>query len=60
MNSMGKSTRWLSILLIAGGLASCGDGSRKDAKEQVKYETQVMEPESRVYNIYIFPLRCMA
>ena len=53
MNSMGKSTRWLSILLIAGGLASCGDGSRKDAKEQVKYETQVMEPESRVYNIYI-------
>lgn len=53
MNSMGKTTRWLSILLIAGGLASCGDGSRKDAKEQVKYETQVMEPESRVYNIYI-------
>ena len=33
-------------------LSSCG-GSKKDEKAQVKYETQVMKPESRVYNLYI-------
>ena len=33
-------------------LTSCG-GSKKDGQAQVKYETQVMTPESRVYNLYI-------
>ena len=33
-------------------LVACGN-SKKDGKIQVKYETQVMEPESRVYNLYI-------
>ena len=33
-------------------LASCG-GSKKNDKAQVKYETQVVKPESRVYNLYI-------
>lgn len=31
---------------------SCG-GTKKDEKAQVKYETQVIKPESRVYNLYI-------
>ena len=31
---------------------SCG-GTKKNEKAQVKYETRVIEPESRVYNLYI-------
>ena len=37
-----------SILL----LTACGGGKKKDGT-QVKYETQIMKPESRVYNLYI-------
>ena len=43
----------LAVLLFAGLLASCGNSSRKKENLQVKYETQIMTPESRVYNIYI-------
>lgn len=38
-----------SILL----LTACGGGKKKDGT-QVKYETQIMKPETRVYNLY-FP-----
>ena len=37
-----------SILL----LTACGGGKKKDGT-QVKYETQIMKPETRVYNLYI-------
>lgn len=40
-------------LLFAALLLSCGGSSRRKEKVQVKYETQVMTPESRVYNLYI-------
>ena len=43
----------LAMMFLAGVLASCGGNSGKDEKTQVKYETQVMKPESRVYNLYI-------
>ena len=33
-------------------LAACGGGKKKDGT-QVKYETQIMKPETRVYNLYI-------
>lgn len=42
-----------AIMTLAVVLAACGGGSRKDKKEQVKYETRVMRSESRVYNLYI-------
>ena len=45
--------RWWAFLLLAGILTACGSNSRKDEKAQVKYETKVMKPESRVYNLYI-------
>ena len=41
------------MVLLAAVLVSCGGGSRKDKKTQVKYETRVMKPESRIYNLYI-------
>ena len=41
----------MSVFCIMA-LASC-DGSKKNRQAQVKYETQVMKPESRVYNLYI-------
>ena len=37
-----------SILLVT----ACGGGKKKDGT-QVKYETQIMKPETRVYNLYI-------
>ena len=43
----------LIILTLAGVLSACGGGSRKDKKTQVKYETRIMKPETRVYNLYI-------
>ena len=45
--------RLLAVLISAGMLAACGGSGNKDEQVQVKYETQVMVPESRVYNIYI-------
>jgi membrane fusion protein (multidrug efflux system) len=33
-------------------LTACGGGKKKDGT-QVKYETQIMKPETRVYNLYI-------
>lgn len=53
MNKMGKNTLFQAILVMAGMLTACGGSSQKDEKEQVKYEIQVMKPESRVYNLYI-------
>ena len=50
---MNVNTRLLGILLLAGVLTACGGRSRKNEKAQVKYETQVMRPESRVYNLFI-------
>lgn len=44
---------FVTILLVAGVLTACGGRSRKNEKAQVKYETRVMQPESRVYNLYI-------
>ena len=44
----------LSIIAIICGimLASCGS-SKKDSQAPVKYETQIMKPETRIYNEYI-------
>ena len=53
MNQMRIKMRWWAFLLLAGILTACGSNSRKDEKAQVKYETKVMKPESRVYNLYI-------
>lgn len=53
MNKMKRYVPLLAILLCAVALTSCGDRSPKNENAQVKYETQVMKPESRVYNIYI-------
>ena len=50
---MSINTRLLVMLFLAGVLASCGGSSKKDPRTQVKYETKVMKPESRVYNLYI-------
>jgi membrane fusion protein (multidrug efflux system) len=53
MNGMRMNTRLITIFFLAGVLASCGGSSQKDKQEQIKYEIQVMKPESRVYNLYI-------
>ena len=52
MDKIGKYIR-LAVLCMAVALVACGGNSRKDRGVQVKYETQVMKPESRVYNLYI-------
>ena len=46
---------WVRVLpmVLAVMLAACGGGSDKDKKNQVKYEIRKVEPETRVYNIYI-------
>lgn len=53
---MDRKSFWsIFFILVSGvlaGLVSCG-GSDRNQKEQVKYEIQVMKPESRVYNLYI-------
>lgn len=53
MNGMRMNTRLMTIFFLTGVLASCGNSSQKDKQEQIKYEIQVMKPESRVYNLYI-------
>ena len=52
MDKIGKYIR-LAVLCLAIALSACGGSSRKDKRVLVKYETQVMKPESRVYNLYI-------
>ncbi|MBO4642692.1 MAG: hypothetical protein J5661_07545 [Bacteroidaceae bacterium] len=46
---------WVRVLtiLLAVILMACGGGSRKDKKDQIKYEIRKVEAETRVYNIYI-------
>lgn len=41
------------VLFLTGVLVSCKGGSGEGKTERVKYEIQVMKPESRVYNLYI-------
>ena len=53
MNKISINAWWMAILLSAGVLISCGSRSKKDEAVQVKYETQIMKPETRVYNLYI-------
>jgi len=53
MNYRKIGMRLLAVLTVAGMLVACGGSGHKDEQVQVKYETQVMVPESRVYNIYI-------
>ncbi len=40
------------LMMACCMLAACGGGKKKDGT-QVKYETQIMKPETRVYNLYI-------
>lgn len=53
MNKIGINMRCVTVLCLAIALSACGGSSRKDKRVLVKYETQVMKPESRVYNLYI-------
>lgn len=49
---MKKIIGTVAAMLCGFALLACS-GSKKDKQAQVKYETQVMKPESRVYNLYI-------
>ena len=51
-SSMKKIIGTVAAMLCGFALLACS-GSKKDKQAQVKYETQVMKPESRVYNLYI-------
>lgn len=53
MNNMGVKVRLLGAMTLAVMLTACGGSSDNSEKAQVKYETQVMRPEARVYNLYI-------
>lgn len=53
MNNIGVKVRLLSAMTLAVMLTACGGSSDNSEKTQVKYETQVMRPEARVYNLYI-------
>jgi predicted DNA-binding protein (UPF0278 family) len=53
MNNMGVKVRLLGAMTLAVMLTACGGSSDNSEKTQVKYETQVMRPEARVYNLYI-------
>lgn len=41
------------LLTLCCLLTACKGGKDKGDGEQVKYETQIMKPETRVYNLYI-------
>lgn len=41
------------LLTLCCLLTACKGGKNKGDGEQVKYETQIMKPETRVYNLYI-------
>ena len=49
---MKRGIEVLIVVMWGMVMAACG-GSKKNEQAQVKYETQVMKPESRVYNLYI-------
>ena len=48
----GNSLCMMVLMMACCMLAACGGGKKKDGT-QVKYETQIMKPETRVYNLYI-------
>ena len=50
---MSNWVRVLPFLLLAITMTACGGGSKKAKKDQTKYEIRKVEPETRVYNIYI-------
>ena len=41
------------LVVLCCLLASCNENSRKNEEEKVKYNTQILKSESRVYNLYI-------
>ena len=41
------------MMVLAVTMTACSSNSRKDKKNQIKYEIRKVEPETRVYNIYI-------
>lgn len=50
---MKKSYRRVCLVLLIAAfmVSSCGNKSKNGEKPQVKYETKVIQPESRVYNM---------
>ncbi len=50
---MSNWVRVLPICLLLVMMTACSGGSKKDKKDQIKYEIKKVEAETRVYNIYI-------
>ena len=51
-----KMSNWVRVFplfLLLVVMTACGNSSRKAKKDQIKYEIRKVEPETRVYNIYI-------
>ena len=50
---MSNWIRVLPIFVLVITMTACSGGSKKNKENQIKYEIRKVEPETRVYNIYI-------
>lgn len=49
----GSCIRLLVVVCLSVAFTACGGNSKRSEKDSIKYEIRKVQPESRVYNIYI-------